>query len=173
MSSGGRPPRHRAWIRTAGWAVGGLLLAAVATGGVWFVRAVRTAGEAERTLHATLFAITLVEQFVAEHGRWPRSWEELEGLSVPGEPPMPQEEERTGLRVGGQRGYDWPAAAPAIRQRVAIDFGADSAAIAAEDPTDFTAVRPIGPCFSYRKYGYVESLQATIRKAEKKAGAAR
>jgi hypothetical protein len=154
--------------------VGAVLLVALTVGGVVFVRAVRTASQAEMNLHATLFAISLVEQFVAEHGRWPRSWEELEGLSVPGDPPMPRQGDRTVVRIGGQHGYDWPAAAPRIRARVVIDFDADPAAIAAQDPAAFTAVRPNGPCYEYLHYGYVESLQATIRKAgQKPAGAGR
>ena len=35
--------------------------------------------QAENTLHVTQFAIRLVDRFVSERGRWPRSWGELAG----------------------------------------------------------------------------------------------
>jgi hypothetical protein len=73
-------------------------------------RCVAVSLQAEENLHATLFTIRLVEQFVAENGRWPHSWDELEKLSVPG--------------------YDWPAASTDIQRRVVIDFGADLKEIA-------------------------------------------
>jgi hypothetical protein len=30
---------------------------------------------------------------------------------------------------------------------------------------DFTAIQPIGPYYEYRQYGFVESLQDTLRSA--------
>ena len=70
------------WRRRAMVALLFALVALVATGG-WIVYfGVHTALQAERTLHATLFAVRLVERFVSERGRWPRSWGELEGVSM-------------------------------------------------------------------------------------------
>src|SRR5262245_9164989 len=50
--------------------------------------------EAKTNMHYALFALQLVERFVSERGRWPRSWSELEGV------PMRE----------GPFGRKWPAA---------------------------------------------------------------
>jgi hypothetical protein len=120
---------------------------------------------AEENLHATLFTIRLVEQFVAEHRRWPASWSELEELNVPVDAPQPANRELAVVRIGGSHGYRWPDASPHLQQCVAVDFHADPGSIAREDPSDFRAIKPIGPYFPYLKYGFVESLQETIAAA--------
>jgi hypothetical protein len=132
-------------------------------------RGIAVSIQAEETLHATLFGVRLVEQFVAENGRWPRSWEELEALQVSQEAPSPMSGEISVLRIGGQHGYDWPGGSQEIRRRVSIDFGADVRAIARQDPMSFAAIKPIGPYYECRDYGFVDSLQATIRKSVKEA----
>ena len=145
------------------------VIAVVGFGGWMVYRGITVSLQAEENLHATLFTIRLVEQFVAEQGRWPRSWGELEAMPVSGDAPPPLQGEISALRIGGQRGYDWPAASPEIQRRVAIDFAADPAAIVRQDPMDFTAIKPIGPYYEYRDYGFVASLQATIRRSIKGA----
>jgi hypothetical protein len=70
--------RGRPWRRIVVGALAALVVAAVGVGGWTVYRCVAVSLEAERNLHATRFTMLLLEQFVAEKGRWPRSWEELE-----------------------------------------------------------------------------------------------
>ncbi len=165
MSDAGARSRRAVLLR---WLVG---LVVVGLGaGAWMVyRGIAVSLQAEETLHATLFCVRLVEQFVAENGRWPRSWEELEELPASGEAPSPMSGRISVVRIGGQHGYDWPGASPEIRRRVSIDFGADPREIARQDPMSVAAIKPIGPYYEYRDYGFVASLQATIRKSVKEA----
>jgi hypothetical protein len=129
------------------------VLAAVGVGGWTVYRCVAVSLQAERNLHATRFTMLLLEQFVAEKGRWPRSWEELEQTPFDGD----------------LRGQGWPAAAPEVRRCVVIDFAADPAEIARQDPLAFTAVKPVGPYYEDRDRGGVAALQATIRRSVKGA----
>lgn len=133
---------------------------------------VRESIRAEDNLHATLFVIRLVEQFVDENGRWPKSWSELEQMQFPSDAPSPlhgfpapKPGEATVVRIGGQHGFDWPDQSQFLQECVAIDFDPDIAAIANQDPMDFEAIKPIGPYYEYRYYGFVESLQETLRSA--------
>ncbi len=134
-------------------ALAALVLAAVGVGGWTVYRCVAVSLQAERKLHAARFAVRLVERFVAEKGRWPRSWGELEQLPFDGD----------------LFGRGWPAASPEIQRRVVIDFAADPAEVARQDPLAFTAVKPVGPHYEYRDYGDVVHLQATIRQSVKGA----
>lgn len=134
----------------------------------WLSYGLYVAGQAERNLHATLFTISLVERFVATSGRWPRSWEELEQVAISNAAPDPLTNETTALRIGGAHGYDWPAASSEIQRRVFVDFNADMMMVANQRPVTFEAIRPIGPRYEYRDYGYVESLQTTIRSAARR-----
>jgi hypothetical protein len=129
-----------------------LVLLALGSGAWMVYRGIAASLQAERTLQATLFAIRLVDQFVAENGRWPHSWAELEKLVVTDDSPDP-----------------WPTSSPEIRRRVSIDFDADPLEIAAQDAKSFTAIKPVGPHYEYRDYGFVPSLQATIRRTVKRA----
>jgi hypothetical protein len=105
--------------------------------------------EAETNLHFTRFANQLVERFVSDTGRWPRSWGELEGVPMP-ECPFDRE---------------WPTASPEVQRRVHIDFGADLHDVGREDPMSFTAIRPIGPHYEFGDFAGVQSLQQAIRKS--------
>jgi hypothetical protein len=124
---------------------------------------------AEENLHSTIFVVRLVEQFVAEQKRWPRSWEELESSPFPSDAPRPGNGELSVVRIGGQHGYEWPAASKELQSRVAIDFAVDPAVVAQQDPMTFTAIKPIGPYYEYRHYGFVQSLQATIQETTQDA----
>lgn len=119
--------------------------------------------QAEKNLHATLFTIRLVEQFVYEHGRWPKSWTELEQMAFPANAPSPLNGELTVTRIGGSHGYDWPQESPHLQQCVSIDFAADANAIINQSPTQFQAIKPIGPYYEYGNYGFVDSLQKTLK----------
>ena len=131
----------------------------------WLSYGLYVAGQAERNLHATLFSISLVERFVATNSRWPRSWQDLEQVAIPSTAPDPLLNETTALRIGGAHGYDWPTDSPEIKRRVIVDFDADVTTVANQRPMTFEAIRPIGPRYEYRDYGYVESLQETLRTA--------
>ena len=153
-------------LRRAIWRVVLFAVLAIVGMGVWLLYCTAAeAIQAEENLHATLFSIALVEQFVAEQGRWPQSWNELEQLSVSADPPVPREGEITVVRIGGQHGHEWPGTSQEMQQRVFIDFNADVASIVGHDPMTFTAIKPIGPYYEYRHYGYVESLQKTLTRA--------
>lgn len=158
---------RRPWMRFLVRAAFAVVVAAVCFGGWMVYRGIAVSIQAEKNLHASLFTIRLVEQFVAQHGRWPRSWTELERLSVSDDAPSPMQQEISAVRIGGQHGYNWPAASAEIQQCVTINFSAEAAEIVRQDPMDFTAIKPIGPYYEYRDYGFVASLQTTIRRSVK------
>lgn len=132
-----------------------LLLAAMGLGGWMVCRGVNESLEAERNLHATNFAIRLVEQFVAERGRWPGSWGELENLATD----------------DVLFGAGWPSASVEVRDRVEINFRVDVGEIAGQDPMEFAAIQPIGPYYEYRDYPYLARLQTTVRESLSRADA--
>ena len=134
------------------WFIAGIcvLMIAVSGLGVWLVYlCVSTSLQAESNLHYSFFALQLVERFVAQRGRWPSGWAELEQMEAHDVP----------------FGLEWPSASAEIQRRVSIDFAVDLTAVAQQDRMNFTAIRPKGPHFEYRDYGYVDSLQAAIRKS--------
>jgi hypothetical protein len=160
------PKYHRSWLRCLGLSLLVLVIAAVGIGGWMLYVGVSVSLQAEENLHATLFTIRLVEQFVHDKGRWPASWDELDGLPFPGTAPSPLNGQMSSKAyIGGQHGYEWPGETKHVKECVAIDFQIDQGVIARQDPKDFTAISPIGPCYQYRDYGFVQSLQQTLRLA--------
>jgi hypothetical protein len=126
------------------------LIVAISGLGIWLVyRAASEALQAETNLHYSLFALQLVERFVTQKGRWPRSWAELDGVEMP----------------DGPLGIQWPGASGEMQQRISIDFEVDPLAVTRQDRMKFTAIRPKGPFFEYRDYGDVDSLQDAIRES--------
>jgi hypothetical protein len=118
--------------------------------GAWLVyRVVSTAAHAEANLHYSLEALEIVERFVTQNGRWPRSWAELEGVD---------------MRDGGID-RDWLRVSAGMQQWIIIDFGADPQDVAQQERMKFSAIRPKGPYYEYRDYGYVDRLQDAIRKS--------
>jgi len=165
-------PDRRTWVwyieRIVVWFVVCLVVAAPIAG-VWkFYEAVAVSLQAEENLHATLFTIRLVEQFVHENGRWPKSWAELEQMRFPSDAPSPLGGELSAIRIGGAHGYDWPSQSTHLRECVAIDFGAAPETVITKDPLEFDAIKPIGPHYEYRDYGFVESLQETLKRTAEK-----
>ncbi len=160
------PTRRYLWFRRIVLSL--LLLSLAVLGAVpcLLYVGVSQALRAEENLHATLFTIRLVEQFVHGKGRWPGSWEELEKLSFPSDAPSPLNGQLSVIRIGGQRGFEWPDEAEFLSERVAIDFDPDLKVVATQNPMDFAAIRPIGPYYEYRDYGFVKSLQETLAKVE-------
>jgi hypothetical protein len=163
MLAQSNPTRRRSWPRLIGIAVTMLLIGAICVGvGMIYVGVSRSL-RAEENLHATLFVIRVVEQFVDENGRWPKSWQELERTKVPSSAPSPLNDGLTSVvYIGGQHGYEWPAESAQLQERVTIDFQADHEAIIGQNPMDFQAIQPIGPYYEYRDYGFVSSLQKSL-----------
>jgi hypothetical protein len=127
----------------------GLMLALVGSV-IWLVyQGVSASLQAETNLHYSHFALQLVERFVTEKGRWPRSWAELKGVEMP----------------DGPFGQEGKAISDELQRRISIDFGVDPFEVARQDRMNFTAIRPNGPYYEYRDYGYVDSLQDAIRKS--------
>jgi hypothetical protein len=160
----------RSWTRVLGWVAISTVLTAIGIVAAMVILGVSSSIRAEKNLHSTIFVIRLVEQFVAEERRWPRSWAELESVSFPSDAPRPGNGELSVIMIGGQHGYEWPAASKDLQSRVAIDFSADPAALARQDPMSFAAIKPIGPYYEYRDYGFVQSLQQTILQLKAEPG---
>ncbi len=144
---------RRPWLRYLIRILAFLILGAIGIGGWMAYRGLIHSVQAEINLHDTTFTARLVEHFVEQRGRWPRSWAELEGLPIP-----------AGARWGRS---DWPASSAELQRHVRIDFTADPVEIARQDPMSFTAIEPIGPYYEYWQHGHVPSLQATIRRSIK------
>jgi hypothetical protein len=148
---------RRSWFYYLGRFAMVLLIAAFCVGG-WIVYiSISTSLQAERTLHATRFTICLVEQFVHDKGRWPTSWDELERFPFPSNTP-------SSLNANDNI-YEWPGKAKQVKECVAINFQIDQSVVANQDPTDFTAIFPIGPCYEFRDNGFLPALQRTLRTA--------
>lgn len=156
-------------LLACGFAVAGLR--------IWHVAA--DSLSAEETLHATCFAVSLVDEFVRRERRWPRSWSELENLKLTDEPAEKNLAQPVGIdllvpsRLGGYPPYDWPGASPEIQKRVFIDFSANLEAVAAEEQATFSAIQPIGPCYPYRSYPYVHWLLSTVKAEIARSGQSR
>lgn len=148
----------------------GLLVVALIAGTWVLYSGIAVSLQAEENLHATLFAIRLVEQFVHERGRWPESWAQLEELKFPADAPSPSNNRLNVVRIGGSHGFDWPAQSSHLQQCTVIDFAIDTAVVVNQDPLQFEAIRPIGPHYEYRDYGFVESLQETLKQAATNEG---
>jgi hypothetical protein len=141
----------------------GLLILALLAGAAMLYTGISTSLQAEENLHATLFTIRLVEQFVHERGHWPRSWSQLEELKFDAGAPSPSNGRSAAVRIGGSHGYSWPEQALHLQSCVGIDFTANVDEIIKQDPMQFDAIRPDGPHYEYRDYGFVESLQETLK----------
>jgi hypothetical protein len=123
------------------------------------------AGQEELNLHATRYVIRLVNHFVQQKGRWPDSWAELEAMPFGFETPQTGASGTNIVRVGGAMDFDWPGQSSELQKRVTIDFAASEADVIAEEVIEFKPIRPNGPGFAYWKYGDVEELQESLRKA--------
>ena len=106
-----------------------------------------------------------MEQFVNDNGRWPKSWSELEQMPFPSDAPSPLNGETSAIRIGGAHGYDWPAESKHLQKCVSIDFNVNVDSVITQDPLEFEAIWPIGAYYEYRDYGFVQSLQETLKKS--------
>ncbi|MFN9541017.1 MAG: hypothetical protein ACK6A8_17445 [Planctomycetota bacterium] len=153
---------HLSWQRLKRVAL--FLFVAVLIGVAWLAyNGITHSIRAERNLHSTLYVVRLVDEFVYENQRWPKSWAELEQMQFAGDAYTPRNGELNVLRVGGAMTFQWPTDSLILQSRVNIDFDADLNQIGTQNPMGFDAIKPIGPYFEYRHYGIVDSLQETIR----------
>ena len=137
--------------RITRWLVRGIVgtvLLAVVGGVICAYLAISSSLHAEKTLHAVNFVTVVVDRFVQQYHRWPKSWDELRRVQATG--------------VGSM--YSWPADADAVRQFVTIDFNADMGVIASQTVDDFDAITPIGSYYPYKDYGHVQSLIETVKR---------
>jgi len=111
----------------------------------WLGYCAWTCLKADAALNATLVTIRLVEKFVGEEGRWPKSWDELR--SSPASSGISQ------------------ASFEHLRRVVYVSFDANTAEIAAQDPMVFNAIGPRGRCNEYLDSVDLVHLQATVRQA--------
>jgi hypothetical protein len=134
--------KRHPWRWVAGTAV---VLASVMSASVW--HAVTDADHAEKSLHGTLLTLDLVTAHVrAHHGKWPRSWSDLERQ-----------------HPEGRYLFRWPEDVATVREYVTVDFEADPVVVAQQSKDEFAAVRPVGPSFSYRGRWQLEALLAAVR----------
>lgn len=160
--------KQRTWRSYIGFALVTLVVLGLLVGAWALYSAISMSLQAEENLHTTLFAIRLVEQFVHEHGRWPQSWNELEKMTFPSDAPSPLNGDLTVVRIGGAHGYVWPNESPHLQECVIVDFNADANTIINQRPIQFEAIKPNGPYYEYRDYGYVDSLRETLRQVTEK-----
>ena len=86
-----------------------LLMVAVGVGGWMVYSGISISLRAETNLHAIRLTIRVVEQFVHDKGRWPRSWEEMEQQRFPSTTPSP-------LNVGYRESEGWPAVSKHLQE---------------------------------------------------------
>ena len=157
--------RHRTWQWYIGFALVGLVIVALLVGAWMLYSGIAVSIQAEKNLHATLFTIRLVEQFVHEYGRWPHSWRELEQMSFPGDAPSPLITNNF-TRIGGSHSYNWPAQFSALagirHNRLCCGCQFDNQPGPYTIPGNQTN-RPV--LRISRQYGFVESLQETLKNA--------
>src|SRR6516225_1916079 len=78
--SASKPTRR--WLRWLIRLLIVLFLAALLAGGWFAYHCAAVALRAEENLHASLFTIWLVDEFVRKQGRWLHSWQELEQIKT-------------------------------------------------------------------------------------------
>lgn len=124
--------------------LGGLCVLLIVSVLVWYV--IGSAGKsAEFAYLAVSVSTRAVEKFVKVNGRWPKSWDELEAVSLdPG--PI----------------YVWPEDLPRIESQVEINFDLTLEEVAGQEPNDFAAIQPKRPAYSGYKRDFA-SLVSTVR----------
>lgn len=108
----------------------------------YVVRGIATSMHAESTLHAINLVTVVVDCFIQQENRWPKSWTDLHAVNTVDAPSM----------------YSWPHDAETVKDLLAMEFKTDLATIASQSAEEFDAIRPVGPCYPYDHYGFVDSL---------------
>lgn len=140
------------WARRAMILIGSTVVVII----IWYLcKTVILVNSVERDYVSTLFVLTLVGDYVAEHGEWPKSWQDLE-------------------QVKRRDSWKWPESSRRIQQRVAIDFNVNINDLARQSVNEFHAIRPIEPNELFEddnlRRGPIASLLEIVRQlcAEKK-----
>ena len=110
---------------------------------------ISTSLHAERSLHAVNLMTVVADNFVRQEKRWPNSWNELRSVKFVDAPSM----------------YSWPHDFDAVHELVVIEFDTDIATIASQSIERFDKITPIGACYPYKDYGFVESLLQAAKDA--------
>ena len=124
----------------------GAILGTIAVGTCVYL-GISSSLHAERTLHSINLSTVVVDRFIQQEQRWPKSWDDLRSVQAVDAPSM----------------YSWPEDAETVREFVAIDFDANVLTVASQTADDFDAIKPIGSYYPYKKYGYVDSLIESAR----------
>jgi len=124
-----------------------MLLAGV-VGAVCIYLGISSSLHAEQTLHAITLATVVVDHYVQQERRWPKSWAELHKVVSVEAPSM----------------YSWPADAETIQQFVSIDFHANLSDVASQSGEQFNAINPRGAYYPYKDRWYVKALIDTVKR---------
>jgi hypothetical protein len=139
-------------MRWRRWLIGSIVLAVLLVVS-WFVcKPIYLGYSAERDYSLTLFVLKLIEDYVTEHGEWPKSWHDLE-------------------QVKRTEPWDWPKDSGTVQGRIAVDFNVNLNELAGQSVDQFQAIRPIHPNVLFNddnlRKGPVESLLKTVRRLTK------
>ncbi len=134
-------------VRRSRWLVGLIVLAAL----LFVCKIIYTTYLTylvKRDYLSTRFVLELVEDFMVEHGEWPKSWYDLEQVNPINDPA-------------------WPKNSRTIQEFVTVDFNVDLNELAGQSPDQFQAVRPMEPNELFDdetlRKAAVRSLLKTIR----------
>jgi hypothetical protein len=114
------------------------------------IHVANTALTAEEHLQATIRVLDLTDQYVAEHGTWPTSWESLQYLK------MRWAHEREPVKI------DW------LRNCVDFDFNVQLDSINTHDESAFVAIKPKPPYYSAYSTSVLQLLQTVAKHQQKK-----
>jgi len=103
---------------------------------------ISTSLHAEMTLHAINLVTVVVDRFVQQENRWPKSWDDLQVVRAVDVPSC----------------YSWPDDAETLRDFVAIDFDADLTTLGSQTVEEFDAIGPTGAYYPYKDYGFIQAL---------------
>ncbi len=90
--------------------------------------------DAEETYGDLVDVLTIATVYLQNNPEWPKGWEDLEQAKVP------LHSHTNGLPASHREFEDW-------KKRVYVDFSLTRAEVAAATPENFTAIRPIVPCW--------------------------
>jgi hypothetical protein len=105
-----------------------------ATTALFLYHCVFRALDAEETYGDIPDVVTIVTTYLENNPEWPNSWDDLERTSVP------LHSHKYELPASPIEFEEW-------KKRVCIDFTLTRSEVAAMTPENFSAIRPIGPCW--------------------------
>ena len=107
----------------------GVIVAIFAMICAWMLTAAYTTSwEAEKTLHAYMLVLDVVDAYVQKTGgKWPRSWNDLYSVN---------------LKVGI---WKWPQDHQEVKKRISIDFSTDCEQVSNMTTEQFSAIQQTSP----------------------------